>query len=162
MTPSRFKDEYLPLRDDLYRMAYYILESGPDAEDAVQDLYLKLWDAADALDAIRDSKAYCISLLRNICIDRLRKYRPEGENAIPQDASSEILQDERFSERQKIEAVVRRMSTLSERERTVLRLKVFEDLSYEEIQARAGLSYLSLRVHLSSARRKIRRSIEKI
>ena len=162
MTPSRFKDEYLPLRDDLYRIAYYILESDPDAEDAVQDLYLKLWDSADALDTIREPKAYCISLLRNICIDRLRKYHPEGENAIPQDASSEILQDERYSERQKIEAVVRRMSTLSESERNVLRLKVFEDLSYEEIQARTGLSYLSLRVHLSSARRKIRKSIEKI
>ena len=54
------------------------------------------------------------------------------------------------------------MSTLSESERTVLMMKVFDDLSYEQIQKRTGLSYLSLRVHLSNARRKIRKSIDKI
>ena len=45
MTAERFRKEYLPLQDELYRVAFYILESSPDAEDAVQDLYQKLWDA---------------------------------------------------------------------------------------------------------------------
>lgn len=57
MTPERFTQDYLPLKDDLYKVAFYILESGADAEDAVQDLYLKLWDAGDALDTIRAPKA---------------------------------------------------------------------------------------------------------
>lgn len=162
MTAERFTQEYLPLKDDLYRVAYYILESGEDAEDAVQDLYLKLWNAGDALDTIRAPKAYCISLLRNICIDRLRKYRPEGEEKIPQQAAEDSLQDERMSERQRIEAAVKQMSSLSDDERIVLKLKVFDDLSYEEIQKRTGLSRLSMRVHLSNARRKIRKSIERI
>lgn len=56
MTAERFRKEYLPLQDELYRVAFYILESSPDAEDAVQDLYLKLWDAADALDGISSPK----------------------------------------------------------------------------------------------------------
>lgn len=162
MTPERFTQDYLPLKDDLYRVAFYILESCPDAEDAVQDLYLKLWDARDALDTIRAPKAYCISLLRNICIDRLRRYRPEGEEKIPQQAADDSLQDERMSERQKIDAAIKQMSSLSDSERIVLKLKVFDDLSYEEIQKRTGLSQLSMRVHLSNARRKIRKAIERI
>lgn len=162
MTPERFTQDYLPLKDDLYRVAFYILESCPDAEDAVQDLYLKLWDARDALDTIRAPKAYCISLLRNICIDRLRRYRPDGEEKIPQRAADDSLQDERMSERQKIEAAIKQMSSLSDSERIVLKLKVFDDLSYEEIQKRTGLSQLSMRVHLSNARRKIRKAIERI
>lgn len=162
MTPERFTQDYLPLKDDLYKVAFYILESGADAEDAVQDLYLKLWDAGDALDTIRAPKAYCISLLRNICIDRLRRYRPEGEEKIPQQAADDSLQDERISERQKIEAAIKQMSSLSDSERIVLKLKVFDDLSYEEIQKRTGLSQLSMRVHLSNARRKIRKAIERI
>ena len=162
MTPERFTPDYLPLRDDLYRVAFYILESCPDAEDAVQDLYLKLWDARDALDTIRAPKAYCISLLRNICIDRLRRYRPDGEEKIPQRAADDSLQDERMNERQKIEAAIKQMSSLSDSERIVLKLKVFDDLSYEEIQKRTGLSQLSMRVHLSNARRKIRKAIERI
>lgn len=162
MTPERFTQDYLPLKDDLYKVAFYILESGVDAEDAVQDLYLKLWDAGDALDTIRAPKAYCISLLRNICIDRLRRYKPEREEKIPQQAADDSLQDERMSERQKIEAAIKQMSSLSDSERIVLKLKVFDDLSYEEIQKLTGLSQLSMRVHLSNARRKIRKAIERI
>lgn len=162
MTPERFTQDYLPLKDDLYKVAFYILESGADAEDAVQDLYLKLWDAGDALDTIRAPKAYCISLLRNICIDRLRRYKPEREEKIPQQAADDSLQDERMSERQKIDAAIKQMSSLSDSERIVLKLKVFDDLSYEEIQKRTGLSQLSMRVHLSNARRKIRKAIERI
>ncbi len=162
MTAERFRKEYLPLQDELYRVAFYILESSPDAEDAVQDLYLKLWDAADALDGISSPKAYCIRLLRNICVDKLRRCRPDGEEKLPLQASDEALPDERLDGRQKLEAAIGRMSTLSESERTVLMMRVFDDLSYEQIQKRTGLSYLSLRVHLSNARRKIRKSIDKI
>lgn len=162
MTAERFRKEYLPLQDELYRVAFYILESTPDAEDAVQDLYLRLWDAADALDGISSPKAYCIRLLRNICVDKLRRCRPDGEEKLPMQASDEALPDERLDGRQKLEAAIGRMSTLSESERTVLMMKVFDDLSYEQIQKRTGLSYLSLRVHLSNARRKIRKSIDKI
>ncbi len=162
MTAERFRKEYLPLQDELYRVAFYILESTPDAEDAVQDLYLRLWDAADALDGISSPKAYCIRLLRNICVDKLRRCRPDGEEKLPLQASDEALPDERLDGRQKLEAAIGRMSTLSESERTVLMMKVFDDLSYEQIQKRTGLSYLSLRVHLSNARRKIRKSIDKI
>lgn len=162
MTAERFRKEYLPLQDELYRVAFYILESSTDAEDAVQDLYLKLWDAADALDGISSPKAYCIRLLRNICVDKLRRCRPDGEEKLPLQASDEALPDERLDGRQRLEAAIGRMSTLSESERTVLMMKVFEDLSYEQIQKRTGLSYLSLRVHLSNARRKIRKSIDKI
>lgn len=162
MTAERFRKEYLPLQDELYRVAFYILESTPDAEDAVQDLYLRLWDAADALDGISSPKAYCIRLLRNICVGKLRRCRPDGEEKLPLQASDEALPDERLDGRQKLEAAIGRMSMLSESERTVLMMKVFDDLSYEQIQKRTGLSYLSLRVHLSNARRKIRKSIDKI
>lgn len=162
MTAERFRKEYLPLQDELYRVAFYLLESTPDAEDAVQDLYLRLWDAADALDGISSPKAYCIRLLRNICVDKLRRCRPDGEEKLPLQASDEALPDERLDGRQRLEAAIGRMSTLSESERTVLMMKVFDNLSYEQIQKRTGLSYLSLRVHLSNARRKIRKSMDKI
>ena len=162
MTAERFRKEYLPLQDELYRVAFYILESSPDAEDAVQDLYLKLWDAADALDGISSPKAYCIRLLRNICVDKLRRCRPDGEEKLPLQASDEALPDERLDGRQRLETVIGQMSALSESERTVLMMKVFDDLSYEQIQKRTGLSYLSLRVNLSNARRIIRKSIDKI
>ena len=138
MNPGEFKDTWLPLRDAVYRVAYYILESVPDAEDAVQDLYLKLWNTGDALDGIKNPKAYCITLRRNICLDRVRAAAMSRKaSGMPAMASDEG-------------AVAERM---------LLRMKVFEDLSYEEIQERTGIGYLSLRVLLSNARRKVRTAI---
>lgn len=160
MNPGEFKDTWLPLRDAVYRVAYYILESVPDAEDAVQDLYLKLWNMGDALDGIKNPRAYCITLIRNICLDRVRGVLMSRKaSGMPDMASEEEAVDERMSGRQRIEAIKAKMEQLPEKERMVLRMKVFEDLSYEEIQERTGIGYLSLRVLLSNARRKVRTAI---
>ena len=77
MTESLFHKEYLPLAETLYRIAHYILESEAEAEGAVQELYLRLWESRDGLDGIRLPKAYAIRMLRNICVDKMRKARHE-------------------------------------------------------------------------------------
>ena len=63
-----FKERYLTLSDKLYRVAFYILESRSDAEDALQELYLKLWQGNAFLDKVQNPLAYSIRLLKNICI----------------------------------------------------------------------------------------------
>lgn len=158
MSTEEFTELYLPLRGALYRVAFFILESEDDAMDAVQDLYLKLLSSPDALETVRNPKAYCITLMRNICLDRVRKAsrRPESEEM--EAVSDESPADERMSDRQRIKDICQKLSSLPERERTVLRMKVFEDLNYDEIQKRTGIGYLSLRVLLSNARRKLRMS----
>ncbi len=156
MTRRDFTSAYLPLREDLYRVAYYILESQQDAEDAVQDLYLRLYSSPEALDSVRNPRAYCLTLIRNICIDRIRKARSGRYDGSVEPASDETPQDERLSQRQQLEQVLKRMSRLSPREQEVLRMKVLDELSYGEIKARTGLSQLNLRVTLSNARRKMR------
>lgn len=158
MSAEEFTELYLPLRGALYRVAFFILESEDDAMDAVQDLYLKLLSSPDALETVRNPKAYCITLMRNICLDRVRKASRRPETEAMEAVSDESPADERMSDRQRIKDICQKLSSLPERERTVLRMKVFEDLSYDEIQKRTGIGYLSLRVLLSNARRKLRMS----
>lgn len=158
MSTEEFTELYLPLRGALYRVAFFILESEDDAMDAVQDLYLKLLSSPDALETVRNPKAYCITLMRNICLDRVRKASRRPETEEMEAVSDESPVDERMSDRQRIKDICQKLSSLPERERTVLRMKVFEDLSYDEIQKRTGIGYLSLRVLLSNARRKLRMS----
>lgn len=158
MSTEEFIELYLPLRGALYRVAFFILESEDDAMDAVQDLYLKLLSSPDALETVRNPKAYCITLMRNICLDRVRKASRRSESEVMEAVSDESPADERMSDRQRIKDICQKLSSLPERERTVLRMKVFEDLSYDEIQKRTGIGYLSLRVLLSNARRKLRMS----
>lgn len=158
MSTEEFTELYLPLRGALYRVAFFILESEDDAMDAVQDLCLKLLSSPDALETVRNPKAYCITLMRNICLDRVRKASRQPETEVMEAVSDESPADERMSDRQRIKDICQKLSSLPERERTVLRMKVFEDLSYDEIQKRTGIGYLSLRVLLSNARRKLRMS----
>ena len=158
MSTEEFTELYLPLRGALYRVAFFILESEDDAMDAVQDLYLKLLSSPDTLETVRNPKAYCITLMRNICLDRVRKASLRPETEVMEAVSDESPADERVSDRQRIKDICQKLSSLPERERTVLRMKVFEDLSYDEIQKRTGIGYLGLRVLLSNARRKLRMS----
>mgnify|MGYP002623187306 CR=1 FL=1 len=76
MTEAGFHTVWVPLQDRFYRVAFYLLENRADALDAVQDLYVKLWKMRDSLDLVRNPGAYGTLLLRNLCIDRIRRARP--------------------------------------------------------------------------------------
>ena len=73
MTKEEFKARYLPLSDGLYRIAFHYLEDSQDAQDAVQDVYIKLWKSVSSLDKVANPEAYSYTLMRNACIDRLRR-----------------------------------------------------------------------------------------
>ena len=67
MTSQKFSTEYLPLAPMLYRIAFHILEQQDEAEDAVQETFLKLWEIRDKLDDVESAKAYSIRILKNEC-----------------------------------------------------------------------------------------------
>ena len=78
MEREEFKRIWLPLDGSLYRVAFSILGSEADAKDAVQDLYLKLWNRRESLSEVDRPLGYGIRLIRNICIDRLRARNARG------------------------------------------------------------------------------------
>lgn len=156
MTESLFHKDYLPLAGTLYRIAYYMLESGVEAEDAVQELYLKLWESRDSLNGIRLPKAYAIRLLKNICIDRIRKVGHESfPEELPQTGFSPAP-DDTFDAKARLGKVLEAVKALPERQRKVLILRTVDGLSYEEIAERTGMNNLTCRVLLSQARTKIK------
>ena len=151
MTEERFHKEYLSLSDTLYRIAFYMLESRSEAEDAVQEVYLKLWDTRDALDGIRSPRAYSVTLLKNLCLDRIRR---ASHLTFP-----EQLPDDEMDARMRLEKVLEAVKSLPDRQREILILRTVEGLSYEEIAQRTGMNYLTLRVLLSRARSTIKSKI---
>ena len=158
MTEQQFHTEYLSLSATLYKIAYYMLESEAEAEDAVQEVFLKLWESRDALDGISYPKAYCVRMLKNLCIDRIRKAQhlafpeelPEPEPVRPG--------DEALDAKKRLNNILEAIKALPERHRQVLVLRTIEGLSYEEIAERTGINYLTLRVLLSQARAKLKKA----
>lgn len=160
MSSSEFKATWLPLENAFYRVALYILEDASDAADAVQDLYIRLWTSREKLDGIRQPKAYGLTMLRNICLDRLRHDKV---------ARSESLKTVEFrigddystlAARETIRAVEKAIEKLPDNQQKVLRMRVFEDMEYEDIASATGLSEGSLRVMLSAARKTLRKLLD--
>lgn len=157
MTARQFTDTFMPLREPLYRVAYYILESGQDAEDTLQDLYVRLWNSRDTLDSILNPKAYCMTMMKNECIDRIRRVQISKVSATQAESLPDDGNAQHFLEvKEQVEQVMKSMSLLTDNERKVLRMRVMEDMTYDEISERTGMNNLTLRVLLSRARMKIR------
>ena len=159
MTSELLTESFKSLSDGLYRVAYYMLESQADAEDAVQDLFIKLWGNREQLDTVLNFKAYCTTLMKNLCIDRLRKEsKVQGMEPGPDIAESRLV-DEDYDAREKLERVMAAIERLPGRQRDVMKMYVLEEMSYDEIEERTGMSNLTLRVLLSNARKSLRSQI---
>lgn len=72
MDAESFKKEFLPYHHKLYCVAYRLLENAADAEDLVQEAYLKLWDKREGLTVISNPEAFSVTLVKNMCLDLLR------------------------------------------------------------------------------------------
>jgi RNA polymerase sigma-70 factor (ECF subfamily) len=158
MTDARFHTVWIPLQERFYRVAFYMLEDRADALDAVQDLYVKLWKMRDSLDLVRNPGAYGALLMRNLCIDRIRRLTPAGE--LSDDLPGREPPDEELIRKESLGQLLRSMETLPESQRKLLNLHVLQGKSYEEIAAETGLSPLNVRVQVSLARKKLKRHEE--
>ena len=154
MTEAGFHTVWIPLQERFYRVAYYLLENRADALDAVQDLYVKLWKMRESLDLVRNPAAYGALLLRNLCIDRIRRARPSEplDDSLPGNAPP----DEEVILRETLGSLFQAMRRLPESQRKLLHLHLLQGLSYEEIAASTGLSPLNIRVQVSLARKKLK------
>lgn len=158
MTSEQFNSSYLSLAPTLYKVAFYILESEEEARDAVQDAFVKLWNDRNTLGDVNSPKAYAIRLVKNLCIDRIRRQRLEFSEELPERVSPEG-QDDEIDQKERLNMVMEAIKSLPDRQREILWLRTVEGLSYEEISGRLGMTPLTLRVLLSRARSKIKSKV---
>jgi RNA polymerase sigma-70 factor (ECF subfamily) len=155
-----FRNIWMPLSERFYRAAYYMLESQQDAEDAVQELYLKLWRSRDSLHVLRNPVAYGLSLLRNICLDRIRRREIRKSEPLDLEAPSESPPHDRQTDaRDMLKLVIREMEDLPQKQAEVMKMMVLEGLDYKEISIRSGLSQVHVRVLISTARKTLKRKL---
>ena len=165
MNSEEFKSIWLPLSGRFYRVAFYILESQEDAEDAVQDLFSRLWKMRDSLGSVKNPVAFGITVIRNICLDKIRskqanrtiKPAPEVFESV---SDPEADLNTRLIGKQNLEKIRSCMARLPDKQREVLESRVFKGLSFQEIANRTGMSEVNVRVKLSNARKNLKRMIE--
>lgn len=155
-----FRKIWIPLADRFYRVAYHLLESRDDAEDAVQELYLKILSIPGKLVYVRDPAAYGITLLKNICIDRIRRRESRRAEQLEDFMAADASGPERkMTEKDTLARVIKEMERLPEKQAKVLRMRALEGLEYDEIARRTSLSQVNIRVLISMARKTLKKSI---
>ena len=162
MDTETFKKVFLPYHKKLYRIAYRIVQDFANAEDIVQDTFIKLWNKKDDLQDIDNTEAFAIITLRNTCLDFLRKDKNNLQTSyeidIPE-TTSLLKQIEINDEADKVKQLINK---LPEQQRQVMVLKHWDGYSDEEIEQATGLSSGNIRVILSRARKTIREQFTKV
>lgn len=141
----------------LYRVAFSVLRNAADAEDAVQEAFLRVLRHSETLGEVRDHRVWLIRIVWNIVLDRKRraKTRPETDDVAD---LARVLPCDGLSAEQIAAAaqhhahVLACMEKLPAKEREVLQLSAFEELSSVEIAAVLGITESSVRSRLFRAR----------
>jgi RNA polymerase sigma-70 factor (ECF subfamily) len=141
----------------LYRVAYSVLRNAADAEDAVQEAFMRVLRHRETLDEVRDQRVWLIRIVWNIVLDRKRraKTRPETDDVaelarlLP---AGGLSAEERAAAAQHHARVLACVEQLPAKERQVLMLSAFEELTSVEIASVLGITESSVRSRLFRAR----------
>jgi len=141
----------------LYRVAYSVLRNQADAEDAVQEAFVRVLRHRDSLGEVRDHRVWLIRIVWNIVLDRKRraKTRPETDDVaelarvLP---STGLSAEERAAAAEHHAHVLGCVEMLPAKEREVLLLSAFDELSSVEIASVLGITESSVRSRLFRAR----------
>ena len=136
-------------------MAVRILGDSYEAEDAVQNLYLKLWERCDTLGSVENDVGYCRQLLKNICIDRWREMQRHEQQSLDEektDICEEPYSEEGINDKKKfLRAFLARQH---ERQRCIFMLRL-QGNTYDEIEQQTGLPATSLRQTVARLKREL-------
>ena len=164
MTAQSFEKKYLGLSPRLYSVACSLLGNAEDAEDAVQDVFVKLWEKRARLEQMENAEAYFLATLRNICLNKLREHHLEAAatddwDAVP--SRDEATADAPMERRETRSILKRLFGRLSPRARRVVTLRHVGEYSFRNLAEVTGETEVNLRAILSRARRQLREDYEK-
>ena len=163
MSQERFKAEILPLREKLFHIAQRILVEEQEAEDAVQEVLLKLWYTRDLLGNYESPAAYATTVTKNHCLDRLKvikRQEPLDDTYFGLAANDNpYLLLERKNTNEILQKIIERLPPL---QRATIKMKDIEEIEVEEIAEITGTTVEAVRVNLSRARNKVREEYIKL
>ena len=160
MKQTEFLNIVLPFKDKLFRMAKRLLVSTEEAEDATQEILIKLWDKKNKMETYNNVEAFAMTMTKNFCLDRLKSKQASNLKLVHSNYtdSSTSLQSE-LEAKDSISWVERIMAELPEQQKMVLQLRDVEQYEYEEIEKLLDMKPTAIRVALSRARKTVREKL---
>jgi RNA polymerase sigma-70 factor (ECF subfamily) len=147
----------------LFRVAHSVLRSQAEAEDVVQDVFVRILEHRRSLSAVRDMRVWLIRIAWNLALDRRRRINPDqmDESFARGLVAKSVPADEAIDEARRMRLVLRELERLPKGERHVMLLSVVEELGTAELAEVLGRSESAVRALLFRARTRLRERLER-
>lgn len=160
-----FRYDLLPLKNKLFRLALRITLDSAEAEDITQETLIRVWTKREELQEIDSIEAYCMSICKNLSLDRQEKKEAQNlsldEHPVEK-ADNNLLPDEMLEREEKLRRVHELFNSLPEKQRTALHLREIEEKSYKETADIMGITEDNVKVLIHRARQALRKEYDKI
>ncbi|MGB5667329.1 MAG: sigma-70 family RNA polymerase sigma factor [Maribacter sp.] len=160
MKQSEFLNVVMPFKDKLYRLAKRLLVSREEAEDATQEILMKLWSKNESIGKYNNVEAFAMTMTKNFCLDRLKSKQAGNLKLVHSNYG-----DDNSSLQRQVEAndsvgwVQKIMEELPEQQKMVLQLRDVEEYDFDEIGELLDMQPTAIRVTLSRARKTVREKL---
>jgi len=160
-----FRNDILPLKEKLYRLALRITLNPAEAEDVVQETMIKVWNRRDSWETIDNMETFCLTVCRNLALDKTRHMGNqtlslEGEME-PSDSSHHANPEEQAIQRDRIRLVRQLIDQLPEKQRSCMQLRDIEGKSYKDIATVLDITEEQVKINIFRARQTIKEQFKK-
>ncbi|MCK5400112.1 MAG: RNA polymerase sigma factor [Flavobacteriaceae bacterium] len=162
MTQSEFLNIVLPFKDKVFRLAKRLLISREEAEDATQEILLKLWNRKEQIQDYKNVEAFSMTMTKNFCLDKLKSKHAQNLKIVHNN-----YQDNNVSLQKQVELndslgwVSKIMEELPDQQKIIIQLRDIEQYNFKEISKMLDMNETAIRVSLSRARKTIREKLTK-
>lgn len=162
MKQHTFSKLLKPVQDKMYRLALRLLVSKEAAEDATQEVMLKLWKRKEQLHTYDNLEAFAMTVTKNHCLDQLKLKQNNNLRIVHSNYDSGEASLQRQVEVQDdLNWVQKIIETLPEQQKILIQLREVEEYEYKEISEMTGMQETAIRVALSRARKRIKEEMVK-
>ena len=158
MSLENFTQQILPIKNKLFRFSLRIVGNGPEAEDVVQEVFIKMWNNREERHKYQNLEAWCMKMTKNLSIDKLRSKHQktgllsEGLGLVEKGSTP----DKKAELNDMVSQVRQLISKLPEKQKMVIQLRDLEGLTYQEIAEHLNLNMSQVKVYLHRARQSIK------
>jgi RNA polymerase sigma factor (sigma-70 family) len=157
MNQNEFVHLINPFKDKLFRLAKRLLVSTEEAEDATQEILVKLWTKNENLEAYNSVEAMAMTMTKNYCLDQLKSKRAGNLKIVHNNYTDrEPSLDKKVEDGDSLAWVEKYINQLPEQQKLIIQLRDVEQCEFEEIARILEMNETAVRVALSRARKTIR------
>jgi RNA polymerase sigma-70 factor (ECF subfamily) len=159
MKKISFRNDILPLKNQLYRLALRITLNSAEAEDIVQETMIKVWNRRDSWDEIDNIEAFCFTVCRNMALDSIKRHENQNEaldEGQTEQPDSGANPSEQTIENDQLQIVRQIVDSLPEKQRSCIQLRDFEGKAYKDIAQILDISEEQVKVNIFRGRQTIK------